>query len=458
MGWYEFKPYESVAEKKAKAERQIRSLTKKGRKIRPVRIQGKAIATTFWGKAWCENIERYSDYGNRLPRGRSYVRQGSVVHLEVENGRIVALVSGSSLYTVRIGLEQVKPAHWQKIKSRCSGQIGSLIELLQGKLSQAVMKVVTDPEEGLFPKRKEIELGCSCPDYAGMCKHIAAVLYAIGNRLDAEPEMLFALRGIDHNELIAEALPGPDEYLTSTASEAIAAQDLSDIFGIDLEIEVQAAEVSSASSKKPATRTSNAKSISKAKPGRNASDVTRTTEGTRAKSARTDNSAKASGDVSTSVRTSRTRSATKATAKPISPAKAKPGTKPNATSKPDRKPSMKASPKRSSVAAASVQVPKVKAVSKPDADSKPAPKAKLAKGIETATKSNRVETGRARSSVPPIGQSDIPEETPKPARISISPKRRVAAAASRAVSRKRTAKVTTQAVAAKKPVAKRRNG
>lgn len=236
MGWYDFQPYESVAQKKAKAEKLIAKLSKQGKKLRPVRIAGKSIATTFWGKAWCDNLEYYCDFDNRLPRGRSYLRHGAVIHLEVKHGQIHAMVSGSSLYNIKVSLEPVKANHWKRIKSLCSGQIGSMIELLQGKLSQAVMKIVTDREDGLFPKLDEIKIGCSCPDYAGMCKHIAAVLYGIGNRLDEEPQLLFSLRGIDHAELIIEALPGPADFQGKDAQGTIAADDLSAIFGVDIDM------------------------------------------------------------------------------------------------------------------------------------------------------------------------------------------------------------------------------
>lgn len=261
MGWYEFQPYESVAQKKARAEREIQKFTKKGMKLRPVRIQGQKIATTFWGRSWCENIEHYSDFDNRLPRGRSYVRHGAVIHLDVEKGQITALVSGSSMYTVRVSLQAVKPDHWQKIKRECAGKIGSMIDLLQGKLSQAVMQVVTNRESGLFPKIKEIKFSCTCPDYAGMCKHVSAVLYAIGNRLDSEPEMLFSLRGLDHNELITEALPAVQSVSGEATTGAIATDELGDIFGIDIDISVPSLPVSKPNAKSKTTTSKPAKNV-----------------------------------------------------------------------------------------------------------------------------------------------------------------------------------------------------
>src|SRR6516164_5586795 len=138
---YGWRPYVTVAERRRKAARAIEKLKKRGHPVSPVVIEGRAIAKTFWGKAWCDNLERYSDFANRLPRGRTYVRNGSVVNLQIEPGRVKALVSGSELYEIRIEIAALPKQHWVALKERCAGQIGSLIELLQGKLSKAVMEV-----------------------------------------------------------------------------------------------------------------------------------------------------------------------------------------------------------------------------------------------------------------------------------------------------------------------------
>ena len=195
-----------------------------------------SIAKTFWGKAWCENLESYSDFENRLPRGRTYVRNGSVVHLEIQPGRISALVSGSELYSVEITIASLPDPHWKCVKSQCAGQIGSLVELLQGRLSKSVMDVVTQRGGGLFPKPAEIKMKCSCPDWAGMCKHVAAVMYGVGARLDDKPELLFLLRKVDHLELIAGAVDGAPVAGAgkSRGKKTIAAGDLADVFGIEM--------------------------------------------------------------------------------------------------------------------------------------------------------------------------------------------------------------------------------
>ena len=227
-------PYIPVAERRAKARRKMDKLRKKGKAIHPVEIEGRTIARSFWGKGWCDHLESFSDYENRLPRGRTYVRNGSVCHLEVQPGRVEAMVAGSSLYKVSVTIKKLKPGIWKNIKKRCSGQIGSMLELLQGKLSDQVMAVVTDRKKGLFPEPGEISLSCSCPDWAVMCKHVAAALYGVGNRLDTHPELLFLLRDVDAEELIASemALPGA---VAGVAGDAIADDQLGDIFGIDID-------------------------------------------------------------------------------------------------------------------------------------------------------------------------------------------------------------------------------
>lgn len=233
---YGWKPYVSVAQRKRQAAKTLESLRKKGMKVEPVVIDGNKIANTFWGKAWCDHMESFSDYSNRLPRGRTYVRNGSVCHLGLATGEIDARVSGTELYTVKVQIAKLAPAKWKAIKQRSAGKIGSLLELLQGKLSDEVMQIVTDRKEGLFPLPKEISFKCDCPDWAGMCKHIAAVMYGIGARLDTSPELLFKLRGVDHQELIAiDAEAAVSTATTSGKSRRLDARELSDVFGIELD-------------------------------------------------------------------------------------------------------------------------------------------------------------------------------------------------------------------------------
>jgi uncharacterized Zn finger protein len=231
--WFAFRPYVPAAQRRARAAREVAKRRKKGQVVSPVVIEGRTIAHTFWGKAWCDNLESYSDYANRLPRGRTYVRNGSVVDLQIQPGQVTALVSGSELYEVRITIAPLPATQWRAVKARCAGQIGSVVELLQGRLSKGVIGLVTSHDGGLFPRPAEIKLSCSCPDWAGMCKHVAAVLYGVGARLDHQPELFFRLRKVDHLELIEEAVSGAGKK-TATRKKTLAEADVAGVFGIEL--------------------------------------------------------------------------------------------------------------------------------------------------------------------------------------------------------------------------------
>jgi uncharacterized Zn finger protein len=238
MAWYgysQWRPYVPVAKRRAQTAQEMSRLRKKGANIQPVLIRGRKIAQTFWGEAWCDHLEKFSDYANRLPRGRTYVRNGSVCHLAIAKGRIEAKVSGSSLYTVTIDIKTLPPNKWKSLKADCAGQVGSLLELLQGKLSDRVMAIVTDRNDGLFPSPNEISLDCSCPDWATMCKHVAAVLYGVGSRLDSQPELLFALRGVNHQELVStEAAKAVVAKGSRSKGRTLDEANLTDVFGIDV--------------------------------------------------------------------------------------------------------------------------------------------------------------------------------------------------------------------------------
>jgi len=235
--YQEWAPYVPVARRRSNARKKMAKLRKKGLDIQPIEIDGRKITKTFWGQAWCDQMESLGDFENRLPRGRTYVRNGSVCHLAIKKGAITAMVSGSSLYNIEIKIDVLPKKKWATVKSRCAGQIGSLLELLQGHLSDKVMDVVTDLRGGLFPLSKEIHLGCSCPDWAIMCKHVAAVLYGVGARLDEQPELLFLLRGVKHDELICADAKEAVHRATRRGGRrpTLDQGDLSDVFGIELD-------------------------------------------------------------------------------------------------------------------------------------------------------------------------------------------------------------------------------
>ena len=232
-GWA---PYVPVAARRRKAEREMEKLRKKGAVVSPVKIEGRQIARTFWGKAWCDNLESYRDYENRLPRGRTYVRNGSVVDLQIAPREVTAIVSGSKIYKVKVSIGDVGQARWKMLCADCSGGINSLVELLQGRFSKGVMERLCRQDTGLFPRPSEIRFTCSCSDYASMCKHIAAVLYGVGARLDESPELLFRLRAVDETELLSDLGSAlPDTRTKRDPAQTLVGDDLAALFGLDME-------------------------------------------------------------------------------------------------------------------------------------------------------------------------------------------------------------------------------
>jgi uncharacterized Zn finger protein len=233
--WGGWAPYVSVAERRKTAEKLIKKQAKQGSKLNPVAISGKKIAKTFWGKAWCDNLESYRDFEHRLERGRSYVRNGLVIDLQIAPKEIKAQVSGSDLYKVSITITAAAAKHWADLRRDCAGSIASLVELLQGRFPAAVMQRICRQGTGLFPAPSEIRFKCSCPDHAAMCKHVAATLYGVGARLDEDPALLFHLRALDATELLpdigsaaAHAVPRQD------SANTLVADDLAALFGLDM--------------------------------------------------------------------------------------------------------------------------------------------------------------------------------------------------------------------------------
>lgn len=256
-GWA---PYVTVAEQRRQAEKLTALLRKQGRQLAPVRIEGRRIASTFWGKAWGENLEAYQDYESRLPRGRSYVRNGLVIDLRIEPGEVRALVNGSALYETRVTIRPMAAPAWRKLCADCAGHIDSLVELLQGRFSKAVMERLCRQEAGLFPRPAEIRFACSCPDHAAMCKHVAAVLYGVGARLDEQPELLFRLRGVEGAELLAGAAADmPFAAGTPTAGRVLGNDDVAALFGIDVAIPPERGDASTVSAARSVPKPSRAR-------------------------------------------------------------------------------------------------------------------------------------------------------------------------------------------------------
>ena len=266
MGWgdyYGWRPYVPVAKKRSNAISHAARLAKKqGREPSPVKPEGRKIATTFWGKAWCENLQAYSDFANRLPRGATYLRNGSVADLIIKTRTIEAIVAGSEAYEVKITINGLATSAWEKIKQECSAEIDSLLDLLAGRFSDGVMQRLTRQKEGLFPSPGEIKMSCSCPDGSYCCKHIAAVMYGVGCRLDKQPELLFLLRDVDHQELVSAAVADGnlERELSDNKDNSLAGVDLGALFGIELD-----SAPAKPSPKRAARRTSKPTATGKAK-------------------------------------------------------------------------------------------------------------------------------------------------------------------------------------------------
>ena len=229
-----FPPYISVAQRRDHAQAQLKGLLQKDLDVHPIQIESRTIANTFWGKAWCKNLENYSDYENRIPRGRSYLRHGSVLDLRISKGLITGMVAGSHVYDTLITIQKLKPENWERLVQSCIGEIGSVIDLLQGHLSDSVMKIMTQKTTGLFPNENEIAMQCTCPDGAYMCKHLAAMLYGVGARLDRAPELLFLLRQVEYADLITAASKMPGILEGKQSENTLEDSELSDVFGIDI--------------------------------------------------------------------------------------------------------------------------------------------------------------------------------------------------------------------------------
>lgn len=238
MGYYGFPKYVTVAEKKVKAKKAIEKLKKKNLDIQPIVIDGRVIAKTWWGKAWNTNMESYADFSNRISRGRSYVRSGAVIDLQIKKGEVTALVqgNGSRPYTIIISIDSLGEALWSKMTELVNNRIDSLEQLMEGKFPKELENLFQKKEYGLFPSPKEIHFDCSCPDSAYMCKHVAAVLYGIGARLDKDPLLFFELRGIDSGELLKKSMEMKLDSMMKNAGKSserqIAEEDVFGIFGV----------------------------------------------------------------------------------------------------------------------------------------------------------------------------------------------------------------------------------
>jgi len=239
--------YVTKAEREKMAQNTIEKLKKKGKaELNPVCITGRQLARTWWGKAWNDNLKRYADYSSRMGRGSSYVRNGAVLDLKIEQGIIKALVQGSvrKPYEVEVDIRPLLPEVWERIRIASEGKIESLQELIDGKFPPGLSELFTTQGSGLFPTTKEITFKCSCPDRAVMCKHVAAVLYGIGARLDEDPTLFFTLRAVDIHDLISKAIQSKTQNMLSksgaTSHRILEDADIGAMFGVEVEAMVEA--------------------------------------------------------------------------------------------------------------------------------------------------------------------------------------------------------------------------
>lgn len=234
MGWgyYDYKPRNPVD-----PEKLLGKLRKKNPNISPVVIEGKKIATTWWGISWNKNLERYADYDSRIGRGRTYVRGGRVLDLAIVPGLITALVAGSESqpYSVTIKIAPLSDEIWADITAACQNRVGSLADLIDGRFPEELADLFFRQNGGLFPSPEEIKLDCSCLDWADMCKHVAAALYGVGARLDVDPLLFFTLRGIDFESLLKKSADEKVKILLSNAGKktkrTLSEDEIGKVFG-----------------------------------------------------------------------------------------------------------------------------------------------------------------------------------------------------------------------------------
>ena len=227
----------SAEEIKQKAGESAKKEKAKGKTLSPITVTGRKIVTSWWGRAWCDNLEQYADYSSRLDRGKRYIRSGAVIDLQIQYGKISARVQGTrkTPYKIEIRISPLPEERCQTMIQKCGNKIENLEKLLTGNFPEELKDLFTGTQ-GLFPEPREISFQCSCPDWALMCKHVSAALYGVGARLDQDPLMLFQLRGIEVGRLIDVTLENKVEKMLENvdreSSRIIESGDVNDLFGV----------------------------------------------------------------------------------------------------------------------------------------------------------------------------------------------------------------------------------
>lgn len=236
MSFYGYFDTPSVAELRQMAKDSLA----KNKDYDPVIFEGNSrskICKSWWGDAWCRNLDRYADWDNRIDRGRSYLRNGTVIDLKMNGGEIYAKVQGSreTPYTVKITIDPINEKKSRKIEKQAAGKIQNIEALLTGTFPES-LKEDFFQEGMLFPSLKEIHFNCSCPDWASLCKHVAATLFGVGVRLDTDPKIFFQMRGINIEDFVEKAISGKLEKMLKNADKItpriIKDSEIMNLFGV----------------------------------------------------------------------------------------------------------------------------------------------------------------------------------------------------------------------------------
>ena len=227
----DYSPRLSVKQLGALATERLETLRADGAVLNPVVNSSRKLAASFWGSAWMKHLARCEAGGLCLAPGRSLLRHGCVLDLNIGPGLIAALVSADELYEVTLRIEPLDDEKLESLRNTCCGRIDSLVSLLEGKVDHAVLEILCAPEDGLLPEPADWHMNCSCPDWAEPCSHAAAAIYAAGVLIDADPMLLFRLRSVDPAALMAApSIPEAEAVFDASA--------LSSAFGIELDVEI----------------------------------------------------------------------------------------------------------------------------------------------------------------------------------------------------------------------------
>ncbi|MDR2351691.1 MAG: hypothetical protein LBF22_00780, partial [Deltaproteobacteria bacterium] len=213
-----FRTYETVADKRAKAEKLVRELSLKGTEVKPVRLAGEPIAREFWGKCWCFHFSRLPEFSKVLFKGKSYIRNNAICHLDIQKCHIEAKVSSHTLCEIVIDIDPIPSERWKGLISRITQKIETVEDLYNGIFTPQTERLFQDPNWGIFPSTSEIHSSCSCNrNQIFICPHKAAIFYGIAHRIDKNPSLLFLLRDVNPKDLLnlpddnKSTLPYPDE-------------------------------------------------------------------------------------------------------------------------------------------------------------------------------------------------------------------------------------------------------